>query len=269
MSWFRQFTASFHKVSAVSSIASGLTTFAIHLVPLAWSNVTTLEQQVGLRSHPLYLSRLWMVYLHLLLVVIAMVGVALRKIRVAPGPAILGLIGYVFFAFAESSRVSLALFRSECQLALDLRFDCRRGDPRVNAHPAACLAGHQRRALRTFLTRFRRGKLLLCPGHLEELGNRASRQRRASDLGANWSLWNRAGVRGAILVAAAARVVELHLSAGGALSHRRVAVADASRVGFAVGRLGPSLQSKFDFLVTGDERSRTWKTNSSWRPVSQ
>jgi hypothetical protein len=102
--------AAFYKVAGVCSIGSGLTTLAVHLVPLAWSNVTTLEQQVGLRSNPLYLSRLWMVYLHLLLVVIAMVGVALRKIRVAPGAAILGLIGYVFFAFAESIRVSLALF---------------------------------------------------------------------------------------------------------------------------------------------------------------
>ena len=110
MSQARQFTASFYKVAGISSIGSGLTTFAVHLVPLAWNNVTTFEQQVGLRSHPLYLSRLWMVYLHLLLVVIAMVGVALRKIRVAPGPAVLGLIGYVLFAFAESSRVSLALF---------------------------------------------------------------------------------------------------------------------------------------------------------------
>src|SRR6266852_5126217 len=35
----------------------------------------------------------------------------------------------------------LGSVRGECQLARDLRHDCRRGDPRLNAHPAACLAG--------------------------------------------------------------------------------------------------------------------------------
>ncbi len=138
MSQVRQFTASFYKVAGVSSIASGLTTLAVHLVPLAWNNVTTLEQQVGLRSHPLYLSRLWMVYLHLLLVVIAMVGVALRKIPRDSRADRLCLL-----CIRRIEPRFLGSLRGECQLARDLRLDCRRGDPRFNAHPAACLAGHQ------------------------------------------------------------------------------------------------------------------------------
>lgn len=105
-----QSNGSFDKVAGLCSVLSGFTTFGVHLIPLAWSHATTFEQQVWLWNNPLYLGRLWMVYLHLLLVVVAMLGVCLRKLRSSPAPSVLGFVGYLLFAFAESGRVSLALF---------------------------------------------------------------------------------------------------------------------------------------------------------------
>lgn len=102
--------SSFYKAAGICALLSGLTTFAVHLLPLAWSSATTFEQQVALRLNPLYLARLWVVYLHLSLVVVSMLGIALIKLRTSPGPALLGLIGYLLFAFTESARVSLSLF---------------------------------------------------------------------------------------------------------------------------------------------------------------
>ncbi len=101
---------SFIKAAAVCAILSGLTTFAVHLVPLAWAGATTFDQLVALRLNPLYLARLWMVYLHLFFVVTSMVGIALIKSRASAGLVVVALIGYVLFAFTESTRISLALF---------------------------------------------------------------------------------------------------------------------------------------------------------------
>jgi len=101
---------SFYRVAGICALLSGLTTFAVHLIPLAWRGATTFDQQVALRLNPLYVARLWIVYLHLSLVVVSMLGIALRKLRTSPGPALLGLIGYLLFAFTESARVSLSLF---------------------------------------------------------------------------------------------------------------------------------------------------------------
>jgi hypothetical protein len=101
---------SFVKAAAVCAVLSGLTTFAVHLVPLAWAGATSFDQLVALRLNSLYLARLWMVYLHLFFVIMSMSGIALIKSRASPGPIVVGLIGYVLFVFIESSRVSLALF---------------------------------------------------------------------------------------------------------------------------------------------------------------
>ncbi len=53
--------SSFYEVAGICALLSGLTTFAVHLLPLAWSSATTFDQQVALRLNPLYLARLWMV----------------------------------------------------------------------------------------------------------------------------------------------------------------------------------------------------------------
>lgn len=105
-----QGNGSFYKVAGICSVLSGLTTFGVHLIPFAWSHLTTFEQQAELWHNRLYLGRLWMVYLHLFLVVAAMLGIALLKLRSSPASSVLGFVGYALFAFTESARVSLTLF---------------------------------------------------------------------------------------------------------------------------------------------------------------
>jgi len=100
----------FLRFAAVCAAITALTTLAIHLMPHLWADVGTFERQLDLRNHVLYLTRLWIVLIHCLLVVISMYAVCLLSVRAKPGWAGLGFLAFFVFALTEIFRTSLALF---------------------------------------------------------------------------------------------------------------------------------------------------------------
>jgi hypothetical protein len=99
----------FFRFAAIAAFLSGLTTFAVHLLPRFYEGPNEFERLVGLHAEPIYIARLWIVIFHILLVVVSMLGVALRKLNDSPGPIILGFLGYLLFAAAELFRTAMAL----------------------------------------------------------------------------------------------------------------------------------------------------------------
>ena len=79
-------------------------------MPHLWADVGTFEKQLDLRNRGLYLTRLWIVLIHCLLVVVSMYAVCLLSVRAKPGWAGLGFLAFFVFALTEIFRTSLALF---------------------------------------------------------------------------------------------------------------------------------------------------------------
>ena len=100
----------FLRFAAVCAAITALTTLAIHLMPHLWADVGTFEKQLDLRNRGLYLTRLWIVLIHCLLVVVSMYAVCLLSVRAQPGWAGLGFLAFFVFALTEIFRTSLALF---------------------------------------------------------------------------------------------------------------------------------------------------------------
>ena len=99
----------FFRLAAIAALLSGLTTFAVHLLPRFYAGPNEFERLVGLHAEPIYILRLWIVIFHVLLVVVSMLGVALRKLNDSPGLIILGFLGYLLFAAAELFRTAMGL----------------------------------------------------------------------------------------------------------------------------------------------------------------
>jgi len=79
-------------------------------MPHLWADTGTFERQLDLRNRGLYLTRLWIVLIHCLLVVVSMYAVCLLSVRAKPGWAGLGFLAFFVFALTEIFRTSLALF---------------------------------------------------------------------------------------------------------------------------------------------------------------
>ncbi|HJS51227.1 MAG TPA: hypothetical protein VJ781_04950 [Pyrinomonadaceae bacterium] len=99
----------FFRLAAIAAFLSGLTTLAVHLLPRLYAGPNEFERLVGLHAEPIYILRLWIVLLHILLVVVSMLGVALRKLGDSPGLITLGFLGYLLFAAAELFRTAMGL----------------------------------------------------------------------------------------------------------------------------------------------------------------
>jgi hypothetical protein len=105
-----KFSKSFFKLAAFCALLSGLTTLGVHLLPRLYAGPADFERVVSLHANPVYLSRLWIVVLHILLVVASVWGIAARKLKDDAGLTILGFLGYLLFAAAELFRTALGLY---------------------------------------------------------------------------------------------------------------------------------------------------------------
>lgn len=100
---------SLSKVAGASAILTVFTTLAIHLLPNLWEGVRSFEEQVDLRTNPLYIGRLFVVIVHCLLVVVSMYGVR-AQVAGAGSLLTLGFLAFVVFAYTEILRTSLGIF---------------------------------------------------------------------------------------------------------------------------------------------------------------
>jgi hypothetical protein len=95
------------RVLAVCTALTALTTFAVHLISFPTS---TFEERLALSQNPLYLSRLWVVLLHIALVTVSMFGMALVLWRRSAMLTGLGFMGFLLFAWGEITRTAFAIF---------------------------------------------------------------------------------------------------------------------------------------------------------------
>jgi hypothetical protein len=100
----------FIRVASICAILTALTTVAVHWLPDLWSDLTTFESRVQLRHNAIYMSRLWIVLIHCLLVVISMAAIPWLLNGAARLIAMFGFGSYVMFAFVEMLRTSLSIF---------------------------------------------------------------------------------------------------------------------------------------------------------------
>ncbi|MGH9754921.1 MAG: hypothetical protein ACREA2_19255 [Blastocatellia bacterium] len=100
----------FLKVAAVCAFLTAITTLAIHLLPNLWSDYRSFEAQIELRRHSIYLTRLWIVIVHCLLVIISMYAVRTLAPIASSALPNLGFLAFVVFAYTELLRTSLVIF---------------------------------------------------------------------------------------------------------------------------------------------------------------
>jgi hypothetical protein len=98
------------KIAGACAVLTAFTTLAIHLLPGLWADVGSFEEQIDLRTNPIYIGRLFVVIVHCLLVVVSMHGV--RALVAGAGSSLLGLgfLAFVVFAYTEVLRTSLVIF---------------------------------------------------------------------------------------------------------------------------------------------------------------
>jgi hypothetical protein len=102
-------TKTFIRFAAICALLSAITTLGVHLIPGS-EVATNFDERIALHTNKLYLTRLWIVLFHIIIVLSSLWGVAILNWRRAPGWIGLGFLGYMLFAVAELFRTSLALF---------------------------------------------------------------------------------------------------------------------------------------------------------------
>jgi hypothetical protein len=95
------------RILAVCTVLTAFTTFAVHLISFPTS---TFEERLALSQNPLYLSRLWVVLLHIALVTVSMFGMALVLWRRSVMLTGLGFMSFLLFAWGEITRTAFAIF---------------------------------------------------------------------------------------------------------------------------------------------------------------
>ena len=91
----------FVRLTSICALLTTLTTLAVHWLPELWKDAVTFEAQVQLRHNPIYLSRLWIVLLHCVLVVISMAAIPRLLGGTSRLVATVGFGSYAMFAFVE------------------------------------------------------------------------------------------------------------------------------------------------------------------------
>ena len=105
-----QFDPSFYRSAALCSILSAVTTLLLIFLPALFAPVEGFEGRMGRVQDPIYPLRAWTYLLHPFLVLTAALGVAMRIRRFAPAAAVIGLLGFVLWAFTEAGQQTLTLF---------------------------------------------------------------------------------------------------------------------------------------------------------------
>lgn len=100
----------FYRVAGVCSFVSAITTLLLIYLPDFFPPVDGFEQRMALVQDPAYRLRAWVYLVHPFLVLTAALGVALHVARRAPVLAIIGLLGFVLWAFTEAFQQTLTLF---------------------------------------------------------------------------------------------------------------------------------------------------------------
>lgn len=104
-----QFDRSFYRAAAICSIASAVTTLLLIFLPDFYVPVEGFEGRMSRVNDPAYALRSWVYLVHPFIVLMAALGVAMRIRRTASAAAVIGLVGFVLWAFTEAGQQALTL----------------------------------------------------------------------------------------------------------------------------------------------------------------
>ena len=104
------FSPSFYRTAALCSWLSAVTTLLLIFLPSWYLPAEGFEGRMARVHDPAYVLRSWVYLLHPFLVLMAALGVAMRMRRVAPGPVLVGSLGFLLWAFTEAAQQTLTLF---------------------------------------------------------------------------------------------------------------------------------------------------------------
>jgi len=104
------FDSSFYKTAAVCSALSAVTTLLLIFLPNWFLPIEGFEARMGRVEEPAYVLRSWVYLLHPFLVLMASLAVAMRIRKLASAAAIVGLLGFVLWAFTEAAQQTLTLY---------------------------------------------------------------------------------------------------------------------------------------------------------------
>ena len=89
---------------------SAVTTLLLIFLPSFYLPAEGFEGRMARVHDPAYVLRSWVYLVHPFLVLMAALGVALRMRLVAPGPVLVGSLGFLLWAFSEAAQQTLTLF---------------------------------------------------------------------------------------------------------------------------------------------------------------
>jgi hypothetical protein len=104
------FKPSFYRSAAVCSVLSAITTLLLIFLPRFFEPAEGFEGRMARVDDPVYELRSWVYLLHPFLALMAAIGVAARIRVQASAAAVIGLLGFVLWAFTEAFQQTLTLF---------------------------------------------------------------------------------------------------------------------------------------------------------------
>jgi hypothetical protein len=105
-----QFGLSFYRAGAVCSILSSLTTLLLIFLPELYAPVEGFDGRMSRVHDPMYVLRSWTYLIHPFLVLTAALGVAMRIRRRNSTAALVGMLGFLLWAFTEAAQQTMTLF---------------------------------------------------------------------------------------------------------------------------------------------------------------
>jgi len=90
-------------------MATAFTTLLLIFLPYFFPSTSTLGEQALLADNPIYMWRVWTALIHPLLVLVAIWGVAVKRMPYAPGRASVGLLFVSLWSFTEAIQQGLTL----------------------------------------------------------------------------------------------------------------------------------------------------------------
>jgi hypothetical protein len=129
------FTPSFYRTAAICSVLSAITTLLLIFLPDFYAPTEGFAGRMQRVTDPAYVLRSWVYLVHPFLVLTAALGVAMRLRRTHSVAAVVGLLGFVLWAFTEAGQQTLTLFAFDRWRTAWLA-----GDEAVRAHMSASAA---------------------------------------------------------------------------------------------------------------------------------
>jgi len=103
------FTPTFYRAAAVCSVLSAGTTLLLILLPFVFTPVEGFEGRMARVADPAYQLRSWVYLVHPFLVLMAALGVSMRIRATASAAALVGLLGFILWAFTEAGQQAMTL----------------------------------------------------------------------------------------------------------------------------------------------------------------